>query len=153
VQDVIGPTRDVPGPDVNTNPQVMAWIMDQYGKYHGHSPAVVTGKPLDLYGSKGREAATGRGLQYISREILQDMGLPSRGTRLAIQGFGNVGSHAARLLHEDGGHIIAVADVHGGVKNPAGLDIAALFEHVKRQGTVRGFGGGTPASSEEVLTA
>ena len=153
IQDVIGPTRDIAAPDVNTNPQVMAWVMDQYGKYHGHSPAVVTGKPLDLYGSKGREAATGRGIIFVLREILRDVGLPVRGTRFALQGFGNVGSHTARLLHEDGGHIVAVSDVHGGVRNPAGLDVVALFEHVKRTGTVKGFGGGSSCSNEEVLGA
>jgi glutamate dehydrogenase (NAD(P)+) len=153
IQDVIGPTRDIPAPDVNTNPQVMAWIMDQYSKYHGHSPAVVTGKPLDLYGSRGRDAATGRGVLYICREILRDVGLPVKGTRFAIQGFGNVGSHSARLLHEDGGQIVAVSDVHGGVKNPSGIDIPALFEHVKRTGTVKGFGGGQPCGNEEILGA
>ncbi|MGQ0505168.1 MAG: Glu/Leu/Phe/Val family dehydrogenase, partial [Myxococcaceae bacterium] len=153
IQDVIGPTRDIPAPDVNTNPQVMAWIMDQYSKYHGHAPAVVTGKPLDLYGSKGREAATGRGVLYVCREILRDIGLPVKGTRVAIQGFGNVGSHAARLLHEDGGHIVAVSDLHGGVRNPNGLDIPSLFEHVKRSGTVKGFQGGNPCSNDDVLGA
>ena len=153
IQDVIGPTRDIPAPDVNTNPQVMAWIMDQYSKYHGHSPAVVTGKPLDLYGSRGRDAATGRGLLYVCREILRDVGLPVKGARFAIQGFGNVGSHSARLLHEDGGHIVAISDVHGGVRNGAGLDVTALFEHVKRTGTVKGFSGGTACSNEEVLAA
>jgi len=127
--------------------------MDQYSKYHGHSPAVVTGKPLDLYGSRGRDAATGRGLLYVCREILKDVGLPVKGARFAIQGFGNVGSHSARLLHEDGGHIVAISDVHGGVKNPAGLDVPALFEHVKRTGTVKGFSGGTACSNEEVLAA
>jgi glutamate dehydrogenase (NAD(P)+) len=153
VQDVIGPTRDIPAPDVNTNPQVMAWIMDQYSKYHGHSPAVVTGKPIDLYGSRGREAATGRGILYISREVLRDVGLPVKGTRFAVQGFGNVGSHTARLLHEDGALMVAVSDVHGGVRNPAGLDVSALFEHVKKNGTVKGFDGGIPCSDEEVLAA
>ncbi|XXF76717.1 Glu/Leu/Phe/Val dehydrogenase dimerization domain-containing protein [Myxococcaceae bacterium GXIMD 01537] len=153
IQDVIGPTRDIPAPDVNTNPQVMAWIMDQYSKYHGHSPAVVTGKPLDLYGSKGREAATGRGLLYICREILRDLGMPVRGTRFAIQGFGNVGSHAAQLLWSDGGVIVAVSDVLGGVRNPQGLDIPSLFEHVKRTGTVTGFTGGQACGHEDVLGA
>ncbi|HVE87230.1 MAG TPA: Glu/Leu/Phe/Val dehydrogenase dimerization domain-containing protein [Myxococcales bacterium] len=153
IQDVIGPTRDIPAPDVNTNPQVMAWIMDQYSKYHGHSPAVVTGKPLDLYGSRGRDAATGRGVLYVCREILRDVGLPVKGARFAIQGFGNVGSHSARLIHEDGGHIVAISDVHGGVKSPSGLDVPGLFEHVKRVGTVKGFPGGTPCSNEEVLAA
>ncbi|MER2559571.1 MAG: Glu/Leu/Phe/Val dehydrogenase dimerization domain-containing protein [Myxococcaceae bacterium] len=151
IHDVIGPTRDIPGPDMNTNPQVMAWIMDQYSRYHGHSPAVVTGKPIDLYGSRGREAATARGLQYIAREILRDVGQQVQGTRFAIQGFGNVGSHAARLFHEDGGKIVAVSDVHGGVQNPKGLDVAALFDHVKKNGTVRGFTGGTPCRNEDVL--
>ncbi|MBX5484259.1 MAG: glutamate dehydrogenase [Myxococcaceae bacterium] len=153
VHDFIGPTRDIPAPDVNTNPQVMAWIMDQYSKYHGHSPAVVTGKPIDLYGSRGREAATGRGVLYVIREILRDVALPIKGTRFAIQGFGNVGSHAARLISEDGGRIVAVSDVHGGVRNPQGLDVPALFEHVKRHGTVKGFNGGDACTNEEVLTA
>src|SRR3954467_4482609 len=149
IQDIIGPTRDIPAPDINTNPQVMAWIMDQYSKYHGHSPAVVTGKPLDLYGSKGREPAPGGGLLYVCREILRDVGLQVKGTRFAVQGFGNVGSHSARLIHEDGGHVVAVSDVHGGVKNPGGLDIPSLFDHVKRMGTVKGFNGGAPCSNEE----
>ncbi|HZI13785.1 MAG TPA: Glu/Leu/Phe/Val dehydrogenase dimerization domain-containing protein [Myxococcus sp.] len=153
VQDVIGPTRDIPAPDVNTNPQVMAWIMDQYSRYHGHSPAVVTGKPLELYGSKGREAATGRGLLYVCREIIRDLGLQIKGTRFAVQGFGNVGSHTSQLLWEDGGVVVAVSDVLGGVRNPQGLDIPSLFEHVKRTGTVTGFTGGVACTNEEVLAA
>jgi glutamate dehydrogenase (NAD(P)+) len=153
IHDFIGPTRDIPAPDVNTNPQVMAWIMDQYSRFHGHSPAVVTGKPLDLYGSRGREAATGRGILYVCREILRDVGLPVKGTRFAVQGFGNVGSHAARLFYEDGGRIVAVSDVHGGVRNPQGLDVPALFEHVKRHGTVKGFPGGEACTNDDVLTA
>ncbi|MBN1210870.1 MAG: glutamate dehydrogenase [Myxococcaceae bacterium] len=152
VQDVIGPTRDILAPDVNTNPQVMAWIMDQYSRYHGHSPAVVTGKPLELYGSKGREAATGRGLLYICREILRDVHLPMKGARFALQGFGNVGSHISRLLWEDGAVVVAVSDVLGGVSNPQGLDIPSLFEHVQRTGTVTGYAGGQPCTNEEVLT-
>jgi glutamate dehydrogenase (NAD(P)+) len=152
IQDIIGPTRDIPAPDVNTNPQVMAWIMDQYSKYHGHSPAVVTGKPVDLYGSRGREAATGRGLLFVCREILRDVGLAVKGTRFAIQGFGNVGSHTTSLLHADGAQIVAVSDVHGGTHNPQGLDVPALFEHVKRTGSVRNFPGGTAALGD-VLTA
>lgn len=153
IHDIIGPTRDIAGPDVNTNPQVMAWIMDQYSRYHGHSPAVVTGKPIDLYGSRGREAATARGLQFVAREILRDVGQQVPGTRFAIQGFGNVASHAARLFHEDGGRIVAVSDVHGGVMNPKGLDVPGLFEHVKKTGSVRGFGGGTACSNQDVLVA
>ena len=153
IQDVIGPTRDIAAPDVNTNPQVMAWIMDQYSRYHGHSPAVVTGKPAELYGSRGRDAATGRGLLYITREILRDVGLPMKGTRFAIQGFGNVGSHTAQLMWQDGGVVVAVSDVYGGVYNPQGLDIPGLFEHVKRTGTVTGFGGGQACTNEDVLAS
>jgi glutamate dehydrogenase (NAD(P)+) len=151
IHDLIGPSRDIPAPDMNTNPQVMAWVMDQYSKYHGHSPAVVTGKPLDLYGSRGREAATGRGVTFITREILRDLGMNLRGARIAIQGFGNVGSHSARLLHDEGAKIVAVTDIRGGVKNPQGIDVPALFEHVKRHGSVQGFGGGTAIDNDQLL--
>lgn len=153
IHDVIGPTRDIPGPDMNTNPQVMAWIMDQYSKYHGHAPAVVTGKPVELYGSRGRETATARGLLAVCKQILQDVGLPLKGMRFAVQGFGNVGSHVSRLFHEAGGQLVAVSDVHGGVQNPRGLDVPGLFEHVRRHGSVKDFGGGTACTNEEVLTA
>jgi glutamate dehydrogenase (NAD(P)+) len=151
--DVVGPTRDVLGPDVNTNPQVMAWVMDQYGKHHGHAPAVVTGKPLELGGSRGREAATGRGLLYVAREVLRDLGLPLQGARVAVHGFGNVGSHAARALSEGGARVVAVCDVSGGVREPAGLDLPSLFEHVRRFEAVRGFPGGDACTPVEVLTA
>jgi glutamate dehydrogenase (NAD(P)+) len=153
IHDVIGPTRDIPGPDMNTNPQVMAWIMDQYSKYHGHAPAVVTGKPVELYGSRGRETATARGLLAVCKQILQDVGLPMKGMRFAVQGFGNVGSHVARLFHEAGALLVAVSDVHGGVQNAKGLDVPALFEHVRRHGSVKDFGGGTACSNDEVLIA
>ena len=141
LQDVIGPTRDIPAPDVNTNPQVMAWILDQYSRYHGHEPAVVTGKPVELYGSRGRDTATGRGVLLVCREILRDVGMGVRGARVAIQGFGNVGSHALRMLHEDGAVVVGVCDAFGGVANPEGLDVRALFEHAKANGTVKGFPG------------
>lgn len=141
VQDLLGPTRDIPAPDVGTNPQVMAWILDQYSRTHGHCPAVVTGKPIELYGSRGRDSATGRGVLYLCREILRDVGMAVKGARVAIQGFGNVGSHATRLLYEDGAKVVGVADAHGAVANPEGLDVRALFEHVKQTGTVKGFAG------------
>jgi glutamate dehydrogenase (NAD(P)+) len=153
IHDVIGPTRDIPGPDMNTNPQVMAWIMDQYSKYHGHAPAVVTGKPVELYGSRGREAATARGLLSVCKQILQDVGLPMKGMRFAVQGFGNVGSHVSRLFHDAGAVLVAVSDLHGGVQNAQGLDVPALFDHVRRTGSVKGFGGGTACTNEEVLVA
>ncbi|HEY1086769.1 MAG TPA: Glu/Leu/Phe/Val dehydrogenase dimerization domain-containing protein, partial [Archangium sp.] len=153
IHDVIGPTRDIPGPDMNTNPQVMAWIMDQYSKYHGHAPAVVTGKPVELYGSRGRETATARGLLAVCKQILQDVSLPMKGMRFAVQGFGNVGSHVARLFHEAGALLVAVSDVHGGVQNAKGLDVPALFEHVRRHGSVKDFNGGNACSNDEVLIA
>jgi glutamate dehydrogenase (NAD(P)+) len=151
--DVLGPTRDVLGPDIATNPQVMAWAMDQYGKHHGYSPAVVTGKPLELGGSRGREAATGRGLLYVAREVLRDLNLPLQGARVAVHGFGNVGSHAAGALSEAGARVVAVCDVSGGVQDVSGLDLPALFEHVRRFGVVRGFPGGRACTSADVLTA
>jgi glutamate dehydrogenase (NAD(P)+) len=151
VQDIIGPSRDVPGPDVNTTPQIMAWVMDQYSRFHGHSPAVATGKPLDLYGSKGRDAAAGRGLLFVCREILRDIGMEVKGARFALQGFGKVGSQAARLLYEDGAKIVGVCDAKAGVSNPAGLEMPALFEHVKATGTIQGFGGGKSIAPQEVL--
>lgn len=151
--DALGPDRDVLAPDVNTHPQVMSWAMDEFSRRHGYCPAIATGKPLELQGLRGREAATGRGIVVVCREILRDLALPLKGLRFAVQGFGNVGTHAARLLTEEGAIVVAVSDVGGGVRNPAGLNVAALFEHVKQAGTVRGFSEGTPCSNEEVLTA
>jgi glutamate dehydrogenase (NAD(P)+) len=152
IHEIIGPHRDIPAPDVNTDAQVMAWIMDQYSKYHGHSPAVVTGKPVDLYGSEGREAATGRGLTIVCREALAAKGGSIAGSRFAIQGFGNVGSWAARLLHEAGGRVIAVSDRKGGILSPEGLDVAALSEHHENARTVVGFPGADRITNEELLT-
>ena len=153
IHEFIGPTRDIPAPDMNTNPQVMAWIMDQYSRYHGHSPAVVTGKPVELYGSRGRDSATGRGLLSICKQILQDVGLPMKGMRFAVQGFGNVGSHVARLFWDAGAILVAVSDVNGGISNSKGIDVPALFEHVRMQGTVQGFAGGDACTQQDVLLA
>jgi glutamate dehydrogenase (NAD(P)+) len=141
LQDVLGPTRDVVGPELGSHPQVMAWVLDQYARYKGHAPASVTGKPLELYGSRGRDAAAGRGVLLLSREILRDLGISVRGTRFCIQGLGNLGGHATRLLFEDGAKIVGVSDAHGATANPEGLDVPALFEHVKQTGTVKGFSG------------
>ena len=152
IRDVIGPDRDIPAPDVNTNAQVMAWIMDQYSKYHGHSPAVVTGKPVDLYGSAGREAPTGRGVMIATREALADQDRKLEGARVAIQGFGNVGSWAARLIAAEGGRVVAVSDVQGGIYNPEGLDVDAALEQVGRTGSVAGLDGTDRLSNEELLT-
>ncbi len=122
----IGPQRDIPAPDVNTNAQVMAWIMDQYSRLHGFSPAVVTGKPVDLHGSEGREAATGYGVICVAESFLHDAGRSLKDATLAIQGFGNVGLFAARFAHESGAKIVAVSDVSSGIASPDGLDIPAL---------------------------
>ncbi len=152
IHDVIGPRTDVPAPDVNTNAQIMAWIMDEYSKFHGFSPAVVTGKPVELFGSRGRDAATGRGVVCALEEYLADAGGgPLRGRRFAIQGFGNVGSWTARFLHERGGVVVAVSDSKGGVRNGEGLDVPALLEHRRSAGTVTGFAAGEPVTNEALL--
>jgi glutamate dehydrogenase (NAD(P)+) len=151
-KEVIGPTIDIPAPDVNTNADVMAWIMDQYSHHAGFSPAVVTGKPLHLFGSEGRDEATGRGVLYALDEALHDRGSEIAGTRVALQGFGNVGSHAARLIGERGGKIVAVADHMGGVANEAGLDVPALVAWAAEHRTVSGFAGGDAFDGSEIIT-
>ncbi len=152
IKEVIGPNLDVPAPDVNTNAEVMAWIMDEYSKYEGFSPGVVTGKPLHLFGSAGREEATGRGVLYALEEALSDRDLPLAGRTIAIQGFGNVGSNAARLIAEQGGKIVAVADHAGAVHNDQGFDVPALVDWVKEHRTVHGFSGGDAFDGAEIIT-
>src|SRR4051812_29752838 len=122
IEKVLGPNRDIPAPDVNTNAQTMAWLMDEYGKLHGHTPAIVTGKPIALEGSYGREAATGRGVIFVLEEALEHLDLKFDGLTFAIQGFGNVGSWAARILHEKGGKMVAVDTVDGSIRSDAGID-------------------------------
>jgi len=148
---VIGPQVDIPAPDVNTNAQHMAWIFDQYSKLHGHHPAVVTGKPVDLYGSLGREAATGRGVVIATREVLKAKGRSLEGADIIIQGFGNVGTFTARLAAEQGANVVAVSDITGAVYNPAGLDVEACIAHVKDTGGVKGFVGGKAIPADEIL--
>jgi glutamate dehydrogenase (NAD(P)+) len=152
IKEIIGPTLDIPAPDVNTNAEVMGWIMDEYSRDYGFSPGVVTGKPVDLFGSLGRAEATGRGVMYAAREALKDQGKSLKDVTVAIQGFGNVGSHAARLIAEQGSKIIAVADHLGAVENKEGLDIPALVTWTAEHGTVNGFAGGGAFNGPDVIT-
>jgi glutamate dehydrogenase (NAD(P)+) len=152
IKDVIGPTLDIPAPDVNTDSRVMGWIMDEYSKYAGFSPGVVTGKPLQLFGSPGREEATGRGVTVVLEEALAEQNRKLDGVTIAMQGFGNVGSHAARLMAARGAKIVAVGDHAGGVANAKGLDVQALAAWVRANRTVKGFNGGDAFDGREVLT-
>jgi glutamate dehydrogenase (NAD(P)+) len=150
---VLGPYRDVPAPDVATNAQVMAWILDEYSSRHGYTPAAVTGKPVSLGGSLGREEATGRGVMYVMMEYARDFGIPLKDSRVVIQGFGNVGGHLARLLHtEAAAKVIAIADVSGGIVNDRGLDIAGLLAHTAAGKPVSEWKGGTPIDNEQLWT-
>jgi glutamate dehydrogenase (NAD(P)+) len=152
IVDAIGPEKDVPAPDVNTNEQVMAWIMDTYSMHVGHTEtAVVTGKPLELGGSLGRREATGRGVMIASREAARHVGIELNGARVAVQGFGNVGSISAQLLREQGARIVGVTDWKGGVYNEKGIDIEKLLEHTQRHKTVHGFSEGEPLTSDQLF--
>jgi len=151
-KEIIGPMTDIPAPDVNTNAKVMGWIMDEYSKYAGFSPGVVTGKPLHLFGSEGRDEATGRGVMVALDEALKDRDKSWQGIRVAVQGFGNVGANAARLMAEQGAKIVAIGDHMGGVSNEKGLDIDALNDWAREHHTVKGFNGGQPFNSSEVIT-
>ena len=152
IKDVIGPTLDIPAPDVNTDGRIMGWIMDEYSKYAGFSPGVVTGKPLQLFGSPGREEATGRGVTVVLEEALAEQKRTLKDVTVALQGFGNVGSHAARLLAARGARIVAVGDHAGGVTNSKGLDVEALAAWTKEHRTVKGFSGGDAFDGKDVLT-
>jgi len=150
--DAIGPEKDVPAPDVNTNDQIMAWVMDTYSMHVGHtSTAVVTGKPIEMGGSLGRREATGRGVMIVTREAARHLGFDIAGASVAVQGFGNVGSVSADLLSKIGARIVAVTDWKGGVYNAAGLDIARLLDYSRQHRTVDGFPGGDPLANEDLF--
>ena len=151
IDPIIGVNIDIPAPDVNTNAQVMSWFMDEYSQTHGYTPAIVTGKPLELGGSEGREAATGRGTAVITRETADKWGIELKYAKVVIQGFGNVGSYAAKFLHEYGCKIIGVSDVTGGLYDADGLDIPTLFEHNSQNRTIDGFNQGKKISNDELL--
>lgn len=152
IDPIIGPNIDIPAPDVATNEQTMAWIMDQYSRRHGYSPAVVTGKPVSLGGSEGRNAATGFGVAIIAREACQEFGIDLHGARVVIQGFGKVGSHAALSLRDMGAKVIAISDVTGGYFNAEGIDLAEALRVQASQGSLHGFEGAIPITNAELLT-
>ena len=148
----IGPEKDIPAPDVGTDASVMAWIFDTYSMNKGHSVlGVVTGKPLAIGGSLGREEATARGALYVINDALQEEGKSPEGLRVAVQGFGNVGRHLARMLAEEGALVIAVSDSNGGLHAPNGLDMPGVIAHKSEHGTQEGFAGGDAISNEELL--
>src|SRR5450759_2848069 len=152
IVDAIGPEKDVPAPDVNTNEQVMAWVMDTYSMHVGHTTtSVVTGKPVELGGSLGRHEATGRGVMIAARESARHLQFDLKGSTVAVQGFGNVGSISAKLIAENGGTIVAISDWKGAVYNKQGLDIAKLMEHTQQHKTVDGFPGGEPIPGAELF--
>jgi len=152
LHDIIGPDTDIPAPDMGTNAEVMAWIMNQHNKYHGFNPGVVTGKPMDHYGIPGREEATGRGVGILSLKMVGRLGHRPQTTRVAIQGFGNVGSHAARFLYEADCQVVAVSDISGGYFCAEGINIPEAIQYAnehKRQ--LEGFPGADKITNEELL--
>jgi glutamate dehydrogenase (NAD(P)+) len=149
---LVSPDKDIPAPDIGTNPQIMAWFMDTYSMHQGHSePGVVTGKPVSIGGSEGRLEATGRGVAFCVHWAAERLGLDLAGAKVVVQGFGNVGSVAARLLHELGAKVIAVSEAAGGIHNPNGIDIRSLRLYAQEHGSVAGFPGTTPVSNAELL--
>ncbi len=153
IYEVIGPTADIPAPDMYTDAQTMAWIFDQYAKYRGYSPGVVTGKPIELGGSLGRNTATGRGCLFACQNLLEVLGEPMKGKRVVLQGFGNVGSWAARLFEEQGATVTGIADISGGYLNPEGIDLEDAVAYGKKNRTLEGWTGGEKIDGGDILTA
>lgn len=149
----VGPTKDIPAPDVGTDPQTMAWFMDTYSQEQGGyaQPGVVTGKPIEIGGSLGRNHATGLGVIYVCERAMEVNQMKMSGSKIAIQGFGNVGSFAAKFAYERGAKIIAVSDVTGGIFNGDGLNIPEVMDYVKKNGGVKGFSGSQPLTNAELL--
>jgi glutamate dehydrogenase (NAD(P)+) len=151
--ETLGPDSDVPAPDVNTNERVMAWVMDTYSMHKRHTvTAVVTGKPVEMGGSLGRREATGRGCSFVTREALKRLRLPMETARIAVQGFGNVGSVSARLMQAEGATIVAVSDKNGGIYNPKGIDVDAALAWVRDKKTLQGFPKAEAITNEQLLT-
>jgi glutamate dehydrogenase/leucine dehydrogenase len=152
IEVLVGPEKDIPAPDVNTNAQVMAWMMDTYSMHAGYTvPGVVTGKPISLGGSEGRNEATARGTVYCIVEAARHLGIELKKAKVAVQGFGNAGSIAAQLIVAEGSTVVAVSDSTGGIHNPNGLDVNKVISWKKEHGTVQGFPGAKDISNAEVL--
>ncbi|MEX2318113.1 MAG: Glu/Leu/Phe/Val dehydrogenase dimerization domain-containing protein [Pirellulales bacterium] len=152
IHDIIGPDTDIPAPDLGTDHRVMAWIMDQYNKYHGFNPGVVTGKPVEFYGIPGREEATGRGVGLLTVKLLDRLRRHHEGTRVAIQGFGNVGTHTAKFLHEAGCKIVAVSDQSGGYYRAEGVDVPGALHHaLAHNRLLRGYQEAEQITNEQLL--
>jgi len=151
IHDVIGPDIDIPAPDMGTNSETMSWIRNQWEKYHGFSPACITGKPVEDYGAKGREEATGRGVGILAFKLLHRLGQTPKETNVVIQGFGNVGSHAAKFMYESEFNIIAISDVSGGYFNPEGVDIPAALRHSLKHKTLEELENVRKISNEDLL--
>lgn len=152
IHEIVGPDSDIPAPDMGTNHEVMAWFRNQWEKYHGFNPAVITGKPVEEYGSRGREEATGRGVGTLAIKMLKRLNRKPEKTRTAIQGFGNVGSHAAKFLYESAFPIVAVSDVSGAYVNPKGLNVPELLSYVlKNKGLLAGYQGAERIEPDQLL--
>ncbi len=151
IHDIIGPGLDIPAPDMGSNSQTMAWIVDQYSKYHGWTPAVVTGKPIELGGSEGREQATGQGLYFAAEAVLADNNMDFKGATFAIQGFGNVGSWACHFINGAGGKIVAISDLSGAIYNKDGIEVEALMRYCRERGSIKDFPGAETLDAEKLL--
>jgi glutamate dehydrogenase (NAD(P)+) len=151
IHEIIGPDKDIPAPDMGTDSETMAWIRNQWEKYHGFNPACITGKPVEDYGAKGREEATGRGCGILAFKLLRRLGRRPMDCTVAIQGFGNVGSHAAKYMHESEFKVVAISDITGAYFSKDGLDIPAALHHVIENGTLEGLVGANKISNEELL--
>ncbi|MEM7782121.1 MAG: Glu/Leu/Phe/Val dehydrogenase dimerization domain-containing protein [Planctomycetota bacterium] len=151
IQDIFGPDKDIPAPDMGTNSETMAWIRNQWEKYHGFNPACITGKPVEDYGAKGREEATGRGVGILSFKLLKRLGRRPVDTRVVIQGFGNVGAHAAKFMYESDFKILAISDISGGYYNKDGINIPDALHHVIQNRSLEGFDQAEKISNDQLL--
>ncbi len=151
IHEIIGPDKDIPAPDMGTNAETMSWIRNQWEKYHGFNPACITGKPVEDYGAKGREEATGRGVGILSYKLMTRLGRRPKDIRVAIQGFGNVGSHAAKMYAESEFNVVAISDLSGGYYRADGIDVPEALRHSMKNGSLKGYSGADSISNEQLL--